>query len=369
MSGQDRIAAVCVALAARLGVPVADLHPLPDTGLAHDHVRIGDTGTLARVPKQSQLGLAAAENLDYQAACFARASASGHVPHLHEKLSPDDGLPMGALIVDLIDGKPLALPGDLAAMAECLAAIHALPLPESNQRAPLKDPVDPMADTFMEIMTQAAYIAAADLHPDAESRIREELQAAGATLARKARPPRTLIAFDAHPGNYLMTSDGPAEGGAILVDLEKARYGAAAFDLAHATLYTSTTWDVDSHAVLDRAQVADFHQVWLDTVPGDLAAATEPWLLPLRRMMWLWSVTWCAKWQVESRQSAETVAAGNTSTENWSAELSEDALVAHVAGRVDDYLDPETITRVRADWHDATQSPGPAASIQSARAG
>ena len=365
MSADARITGVCAALAARLGVPVADLHPLPDTGLAHDHVRIGDSGTLARVPKQSQLGLAAVENLDYQAGCFARAAASDHTPGLHEKLPPDAQLPMGALIVDLIDGRPLSLPGDLTAMAECLATIHALPLPDVDDRAPLKNPVDPMADTFMEIMTQAAYIAAADLHPDAESRIREELQAAGATLARKARPPRTLIAFDAHPGNYLMTPDGRA----VLVDLEKARYGAAAFDLAHATLYTSTTWDVDSHAVLDRAQVADFHQVWLDTVPGDLAAATEPWLLPLRRMMWLWSVTWCAKWQVESRQSAETVAAGNTSTENWSAELSEDALVAHVAGRVDDYLDPETITRVRADWHDATQSPGPAASIQSARAG
>jgi len=355
MSGEDRIVGnriggVCAALAARLSVPVADLHPLPDTGLAHDHVRIGDSATLARVPKQSQLGLAAAENLDYQAGCFARTAESGHTPRLHEKLPPDDQLPMGALIVDLIDGRPLSLPGDLTAMAECLAAIHALPLPETDQRAPLKDPVDPMADTFMEIMTQAAYVAAADLHPDAESQIREELRAAGATLARKARPPRTLIAFDAHPGNYLMTLKGEA----ILVDLEKARYGAAAFDLAHATLYTSTTWDVDSHAVLDRDEVTAFHQAWLDAVPGDLATATAPWLLPLRRMMWLWSVTWCAKWRVESRQTAATQPKENDSTENWSAELSEDVLVAHVADRVADYLDPDTITRVRADWAPST---------------
>lgn len=352
MSGKDRIAGVCAALSERLGVPMADLHPLPDTGLAHDHVRIADTGTLARVPKQSQLGLAAAENLDYQAGCFARTAESGHTPRLHEKLTPDMGLPMGALIVDLIDGRPLSLPGDLMAMAACLAAIHALPLPASDQRAPLKDPVDPMADTFMEIMTQAAYIAAADLHPDAELQIREELRAAGGTLARKARPPRTLIAFDAHPGNYLMT----AKGDAILVDLEKARYGAAGFDLAHATLYTSTTWDVDSHAVLDRDQVDAFHQTWLEAAPGDLAAATEPWLLPLRRMMWLWSVTWCAKWRVESRQAAAR-AANKTSTENWSADLSSDTLVAHVADRVADYLDPETISRVRADWADATPTP------------
>ncbi len=356
----SRIEGVCAALAARLGAPVTDLHPLADTGLAHDHVRIGDTGTLARVPKQSQLGLAAAENLEYQAACFVRASAGGHVPNLHEKLPPDAALPMGALIVDLIDGRALSLPDDLAAMAHCLAAIHALPLPDANERAPLKDPVDPMADTFMEIMTQAAYVAAADLHPDAESQIREELQAAGATLARDTRPPRTLIAFDAHPGNYLMTPEEQGGGRAVLVDLEKARYGAAGFDLAHATLYTSTTWDVDSHAVLDRDQVGEFHAAWLDAVPGDLAAATEPWLLPLRRMMWLWSVTWCAKWRVESGQTAAPRSAENDSTENWSAELSDDALVAHVAGRVTDYLDPETIAHVRADWRDMSPSAGPA---------
>ena len=125
MSGEDRIAGVCAALATRLDVARADLQPLPDTGLAHDHVRIGDTGTLARVPKQSQLGLAAAENLDYQAACFARASASGHVPRLHEKLAPDAALPMGALIVDLIDGRSLSLPEDLAAMAyQWLPRVH-----------------------------------------------------------------------------------------------------------------------------------------------------------------------------------------------------------------------------------------------------
>lgn len=341
MSDGGRIEGVCAALAARLGATRDMLAPLPDTGLAHDHVRIGGTGALARVPKQSQLGLEAAANLDYQAACFARAAASGHAPRLHDQLAPGTDLPMGALIVDLIDGRPLALPDDLTAMADCLAAIHALPLPEV--RAPLKDPVDPLADTFMEIMSQAAFIAAADLHPETEFQIRAELQAAGVTLTRDTRPPKTLIAFDAHPGNYLVDGDGRA----ILVDLEKARYGAAAFDLAHASLYTSTTWDVDSRAVLDRDQVAAFHGTWLDAVPGELADATEPWLAPLRRMMWLWSVTWCAKWRVQSGAGAE-----GQGTENWSADLSEDALVAHVADRVRDYLDPGTVARVRADWNE-----------------
>ncbi len=340
-SGTGRIERVREALAARLRVPLEYLTPLPDTGLAHDHVSIGETGTLARVPKQSQMGLEASANLAYQAACFERASASGHAPRLHDVLPPDGALPMGALVVEQIEGRPLSLPDDLDALADALAAIHALPLPPRDARAPLKNPADPIADTFAEVTGQSAFLADAGLDPDAEAQIRAELEAARATLAGPDRPPVSLIAFDAHPGNYLVDGTGKA----ILVDLEKARYGAAPFDLAHASLYTSTTWDVDSRAVLSRDDVQRFHTRWLATVPGELADASEAWLLPLRRIMWLWSVTWCAKWRVQSAPAART-----DTTENWSADLSEDGLVAHVADRVADYLAPETIAQVRADW-------------------
>lgn len=343
-----RIDGVRGALSARLAVPLAELTPLADTGLAHDHVVIGTTGTLARVPKQSQLDLPAEENLEYQAACFTHAGESGHTPRLHDVLAPDAALPMGALIVDRIEGRPLRLPDDLTAMAECLAAIHAIPLPEDAMRGPLKNPPDTLADTFTEILAQSAFIARAELHPESESQIREELRAAGQTLARRDRPTATLIAFDAHPGNYLLDPNGRA----ILVDLEKARYGAPGFDLAHASLYTSTTWDVDSRAVLTRDQVGAFHQAWLSAVPDQLASESEPWLLPLRQMMWLWSVTWCAKWKVQSCEDA----AQSGSSENWSSELSEDSLIAHVANRVSDYLDPETIAQVRMDWAESVSS-------------
>jgi aminoglycoside phosphotransferase (APT) family kinase protein len=352
-----RIDGVRAALAARLGVSPDTLRPLSDTGLAHDHIVIGEGPTLARIPKQSQLDLGAQDNLDYQEACFARASASGHTPRLHDLLAPDAALPMGALIVERIEGVPLSLPNDLTAMAQCLAAIHALPLPDEFDRAPLKDPTDTLTDTFTEILLQSAFIARADLHPESEALIRVELQAVGQILARGGRPPKTLIAFDAHPGNYLRDDDGRA----VLVDLEKARYGAPAFDLAHASLYTSTTWDVASQAVLTHADVASFHAAWLAAVPDALASATSPWLLPLRRMMWLWSVTWCTKWKVQSREAVGQAGPG----ENWSAELSTNALVAHVAERVAHYLDPETIAQVRTDWAEPDATILPATAVSS----
>lgn len=83
---------------------VGPLERLRDKGLAHDHVRIVGTGSLARIPKQSQMGLAAADNLAYQRACFERASAGGHTPALLGWLPPSQHLPRGALLVHEVVG-------------------------------------------------------------------------------------------------------------------------------------------------------------------------------------------------------------------------------------------------------------------------
>ena len=58
--------------------------------------------------------------------------------------------------------------------------------------------------------------------------------------------------------------------------------------------------------------------------------------------MWLWSVTWCAKWRVASTAVRSVAAAG----EDWSSRLSEPALIAHVRGRVDHYLSTPVIEQV-----------------------
>ncbi|MBL8325343.1 MAG: aminoglycoside phosphotransferase family protein [Rubrivivax sp.] len=342
----ERAAALLQALSAALasaapapgrqGAPLK-LERLPDKGLAHDHVRLVGRGLLARVPKQSQMGLAAIANLAYQSACFERAAASGHAPRLHGRLAPaaaGSPLERGALLVEEIEGRPAALPEDLPALVEALAAIHRLPLPPAGARAPLQDEPDALASLAREIDGQAVHLDAAALAPgvrDAIERVRRRWQR---VLVAPARPPRRLITFDAHPGNFLVT----AAGRAVIVDLEKARYSHPPLDLAHATLYTSTTWDLHSRAELSPAQVIDACERWLRAMaePGVAHDPWREWLVPLREAMWLWAVTWCAKWRVLSGQAARTVAAG----EDWSAERSDAALVAHVRGRVDEYLSP-----------------------------
>jgi hypothetical protein len=319
--------------------PGADLPllPLADKGLAHDHVRLASSGWLARIPKQSQLGLAAQDNLNHQRACFERAAACGHTPRLQGMLPPSAHLPRGALLVRAIEGRPAHLPQDLPALAAALAALHTLPLPDPAARAPLQNAADPLQALAQEIGAQATHLGAAGLPARVLAGIDAERQRFQTWVQRADRPARCLIAFDAHPGNFIVQPDGRA----VLVDLEKCRYAYPGLDLAHATLYTSTTWDQDTQAVLSLDEVLGFYAAWTDAA-GPMAAAERAWHAPLRRAMWLWSITWCAKWRALSGNAAQAGADG----EDWSSERSEAALIDHVRNRVDHYLSADVVAEV-----------------------
>ena len=337
------------------GVPLVRLK---DKGLAHDHVRLCGTGVLARIPKQSQLQLGAQDNLTYQRACFERASPAGHTPHLRGVLPPSAQLPRGALLVEEIIGRNAALPGDLALIVRALASIHALPLPAVADRHPLINAPDPLQAMLDEVSEQARHLPAAAVGSHVESVIHTELARLRTACAHSERPQRHLIAFDGHPGNFIIRgrvdSQGDSGVEAVLVDLEKCRYSYPSLDLAHATLYTSTTWDLDSYAVLEVAEVVGAYATWGAAVGAQAAHAAHAWHVPLRRAMWLWSITWCAKWRALSGHAAHV----STDGEDWSTEHSGSALVAHVRGRVDHYLSPAVVGRVLQEFDALEQALG-----------
>lgn len=329
-------------------VPRDALQPLPQKGLAHDHVAIRGFGALLRIPRQSQFALSAHANLEYQTAGFARAAAGSHTPRIHGAIAPKPDMPMGAVIVDHIEGRPARLPGDLPALAECLASIHRLPVPGPSHRAPLADHSDPVAGTLKFIEDQAAYLEEGAEDPDARRMVEEEICWARSFAAESTgkSQPVTLVATDTHPGNYVVRPDGRA----FIVDIEKALYGSPAIDLAHCTLYTSTTWDVEAGVEIGPADVADFYRHYLDSIPLALQRALKPWLMPLRRLTWLRSTTWSAKWRVESRKEVRHGKYAAASTEDWSAETRDAALITHVEARTRDFLSAPTIERIRAEW-------------------
>ncbi|NYZ15094.1 phosphotransferase [Azospirillum sp. RWY-5-1] len=303
---------------------------LPLRGVAHDHVRLVGRGLVARVPRWSQVGLDAAANLAHQAAAFRRAEASGRTPRLHRVIAPADGLPMGALLVDEVVGRPPRLPGDMAAIAVALAALHHLPLPPMAARPPLVSPPDPVAAALAQVERQAAAFDAAPLEPRTRALLAAELAALRPSLP-DAPVPVALVGSDVHPGNFLIDTAGRA----WFTDLEKAQYGHPAIDLAHASLHTSTRWDPQVDAELSPAEVAAFLAAWEAAVPLDLADAVRPWLTPLRRLTWLRTLTWMARWAVEG----EALSAGMPA-----------ALARHMRRYVEDVFRPEVVERVRADF-------------------
>lgn len=326
-----------VVRAQRPAFPPMALEPLADTGLAHDHVRLLGASPqgaplLLRIPKQSQMGLPPAQALAYEYACFERAQQSGHTPVVEGALDPGPGLPRGALVVREIAGRAPHLPGDLPTIMTALAGIHRLPLPPERSRSPLPTSQNPLARMHEEIAEQSLYVARADVAPSDQTSMIDALEqvAAVARSAAHQAAPISLITFDAHPGNWLIDGAGKA----WIVDLEKMRYSLPGFDLAHATLYTSTTWDVAVSADLNEDHTLHAYQVWGEAM-GPQASVHLQWLGIARLAMLLWSLSWCCMWRVTHRGDGAAHRG-----QDWRAGLSEAALVQHVRNRVDHYLSP-----------------------------
>jgi Ser/Thr protein kinase RdoA (MazF antagonist) len=316
-----------------------DLVAMREKGVAHAHYLLPRHGLVLRVPRLSQWALAPAENLAYQAACFRRAAPSGATPRLHAVFAIGDGLPRGALLVEAIAGRPPRLPDDLPALAAALARLHGLPMPALPERAPLADHSHggAIAGTLAVIERQVPALDAPDMPEATRAALLEELDWARHFAAETAscEQPITLVGTDTHPGNFVIREDG----GAVLVDLEKALYGSPAIDLAHCTLPTSTTWDLDVQAVLSPAETSAFYRAYLELRGSAVAEALSPFLAPSRRLTWLRTMMWCARWRVAAATSRD-----------WSERHVDPILLAHIRRRVAAFFDPDAVAAMRAEW-------------------
>jgi aminoglycoside phosphotransferase (APT) family kinase protein len=320
---------------------VADLKPLPATGTAHGHVHLPD-GLLARVAYAHEGDASAVARLATQAEAFRHLAPSGRTPHLHDVIEPRPGLPGGALIIDRIDGRTPHLPDELGAMADTLACIHALPLPAADSLIPRQK--NPFLETLAAIEQNALrFLDKAVTDAGARAEIAEELR-----LLRRMAPaiaqrpqPLTMALADTHPGNFIVDRDGLA----WFVDLEKVHVGSPAIDLAHATLATSTLWHPDVGKVLSRDEVQRFYTQYLEKVGDRQAASLEPWLQPMRRLTWLRTTLFMARWRVQTRGPCDP-----SDPTQWSDAGLEPAMKAHIDRRIDQCFRRDTIQSIRAEW-------------------
>lgn len=314
---------------------------LPATGTAHGHVRLAD-GRLARIAYAHEDDPAAATRLAIQAEAFRHLRPAGRTPVLHDVILPQPGLPGGALIVDFIEGRAPRLPGELPVLAETLARIHALSLPSAT--SPIPRQANPFLETLEAIELNAMrFLDKAVRDAGTRAEIAEELRLMrGMALAFARRDqPLTIALADTHPGNFIVD----ASGRAWFVDLEKVHVGSPAIDLAHATLATSTLWHPDIGRCLSRDEVQSFYQIYLDRIGRERADRLRPWLQPMRRLTWLRTTLFMARWRVETRSPRDPSNVGQ-----WSDSGLEPTMKAHIDATIDRCFDRDFVRGVRAEW-------------------
>lgn len=314
---------------------------LPATGTAHGHVRLKD-GRLARIAYAYEDDPTAAGRLHLQAEAFRHLAPAGRTPKLHEVIEPRPGLPGGALIVDFIEGRAPRLPADLDAMADTLARLHLLPLPAPCSRIPCQD--NPFRAT-LDVVEQGAqrFLDKAVADPGARAEIVDELELMrerAKTVAHRPQPLSIALA-DTHPGNFIVDRAGLA----WFVDLEKVHVGSPAIDLAHATLPTSTVWHPDVGKVLSLAEVAHFHETYLAQIGETRATELRPWLQPMRRLTWLRTSMFMARWKVQTEAPRDP-----SDPSQWSDAGLSPAMRDHLRSRIALCFERETIRAIRAEW-------------------
>jgi aminoglycoside phosphotransferase (APT) family kinase protein len=222
-----------------------------------------------------------------------------------------------------------------------MARLHSLPLPSPEQRPPLPDHgvEGPFAATLAVIARQRELLPRAELAPETRAALDEEYQEAERYTAgiMPAEQPLALVGTDTHPGNFIVRNGTEA----VLVDLERVCYGSPPIDLAHATLYTSTTWDLEVQGVLTHDEVASFYRHYLSAIEPERAAALRPLLLPARRLTWLRTMMWAVRLRALTTTGRLVL---------------NPVLARHIGARLDDFFRPETVDRVREEWLEPSNS-------------
>lgn len=314
---------------------------LPATGTAHGHVRLVD-GRLARIAYAYEDDPTAAARLHVQAEGFHHLRPAGRTPRLHEVIEPRRGLPGGAMIVDYIEGRAPRLPDELDAIAETLAAIHALPLPAEDSSIPRQ--MNPFLETLDGIESDATrFLDKAVIDPASHAEIAAELdlmRAMARDIGKRAQPLAMALA-DTHPGNFIVDRAGIA----WFVDLEKVHVGSAAIDIAHATLPTSTLWASVEGRPLSSHEVSGFYATYLNSVGKDAADGLKPWLVPMRRLTWLRTMLFMARWRIQTRAARDP-----SDTSQWSDAGLEPSMRALYDRRIDQCFERDAIRATRAAW-------------------
>jgi hypothetical protein len=86
--------------------------------------------------------------------------------------------------------------------------------------------------------------------------------------------------------------------------------------------------------MLSRAEVQGFYDIYLEKAGQKQAASLQPWLVTMRRLTWLRTTLFMARWRVQTRSPRDPM-----DPTQWSD-----------AGRIDYGFRRDAIAAIRSEW-------------------
>lgn len=255
---------------------------------------------VARLVTGTQMGLAVGDQALYEHHALGLVAASGVTPRPHFVDPAPGGLPYPVILEGYLPGRPLDYATDLKAAARCVAAVHALGVPEGHRLQVHPDPAPAVLEESAGLVEpylewDGTPEASKSALGTAFEKIREFQQVKGLFEPSDLG----VVNYDLNTHNFVVE-----EGEARLLDWEKARIAPRTEDVAHFLLPTTTLWRDATAARLTPDQEREFLDEYAARAGVEDSGRFETQLAAVRLMISLRAVSWCA-WALQAHERGE----------------------------------------------------------------
>ncbi len=261
----------------------------------------GSPDLVARLVTGTQMGLPLGEQATYEHHALELLASSDVTPKPHHVDPDPEGLAYPLILEEYLPGRPLDYATGLPAAARCLAAVHALGVPQEHrlQVHPAPAPA---------ILEESRGLAEPYLSWDGASDGSKAALSEGFTRIEGflkmgdlfTGDDLTIVNYDLNTHNFVV---GEAGGEAKLLDWEKARIAPRTQDLAHFLLPTTTLWRDDTATLLSEEQEREFVETYLERDPVPDEVRFHEQLEAMKTIVSLRAVSWCA-WALQETAGA-----------------------------------------------------------------
>lgn len=253
---------------------------------------------LLRVNCGSQMHLE--DQIGYEFHALKLLEDSGRTPKAVYVDGSKKLLDHGVMVMEYLPGRALDYHTDMKYAAECLADIHSVKIPESEEK--LIRPEEPLIAILEECEEMVKTYMESPLGKDKTKRKIRELLDKAWKKAKNAdmeeAPYRCCINTELNSTNFLIGGEGKPN---YLIDWEKPLLGDPAQDLGHFLAPTTTFWKTD--VILNAEEMDCFQDVYLKCVKDrfdteGLKERTKVFM----EITCLRGITWCAMAWVQYQQ-------------------------------------------------------------------